>query len=134
MIRTEHLNHHHNLYAGQAIEWMVESSFIAMIDFYPDPEGILFKNCHKFEFNKSIWPGEIVTFESMVVRCGSSSVTVHVDIYSETEKVKKAEGVVTFVTTKPDTNIKVNHGLTLDETDDETELAYRKEADSFFRK
>lgn len=37
MIRMEYLNHRGNLYAGQAIEWMIENSFIVVNCEYGDP-------------------------------------------------------------------------------------------------
>ena len=54
----EHLNHHGNLYAGQGIEWMIETSFIVVCTEYGDPQGLLYKNTHKFDFYKSIDPGD----------------------------------------------------------------------------
>ena len=70
MIRMEHLNHHGNLYAGQATEWMIETSFIVVCTEYGDPQGLLYKNTHKFDFYKSIDPGDIITYEGVIVRAG----------------------------------------------------------------
>ena len=70
LIRMEHLNHHGNLYAGQAIEWMVETSFIVVNCEYGDPQGLLYKNTHKFDFYKSVNPGDIVYYEGLIVRTG----------------------------------------------------------------
>ena len=61
MIKMDDLNHHKNLYAGRGIEWMVEASFIAAAAETGDRHGLLFRNCHKFEFNKSVEPGEIMS-------------------------------------------------------------------------
>lgn len=134
MVRPEHLNHHHNLYAGQAIEWMVEASFMAAELADGVKDGILFKNCHKFEFNKSVYAGEIISYEAVIVRAGRSSLTVHVDMISEETGEIKAQGITTFVTTQPDSTVTRAHGIVLDETDDERELEYRREAEGLFRK
>ena len=83
MIKMDDLNHHKNLYAGRGIEWMVEASFIAAAAETGDRHGLLFKNCHKFEFNKSVEPGEIISYCSTLVRCGRTSITIHVDLISE---------------------------------------------------
>ena len=74
MIKMDDLNHHKNLYAGRGIEWMVEASFIAAAAETGDRHGLLFKNCHKFEFNKSVEPGEIISYCSTLVRCGRTEV------------------------------------------------------------
>lgn len=134
MVRPEHLNHHHNLYAGQAIEWMVEASFIAVERTDGNREGLLFKNCHKFDFMKSVVPGEIISYEAMVVRAGKTSLTIHVDMISEDTGELKAQGITTFVTVKQGTREKRVHGIILDETDDPKELEYRKEAEEIFRR
>lgn len=133
MIRPEHLNHHHNLYAGQAIEWMVEASFMAAELTDGVKDGILFRNCHKFEFNKPVLPGEIISYEAMIVRAGTSSITVHVDMISEDTGEIKAQGITTFVTTEPGTTSRRAHNIVLDRTEDVQELEYRKEAEELFR-
>ena len=118
MIRPEHLNHHSNLYAGQGIEWMVETSFIVVNCEYGDPQGLLYKNTHKFDFYHSVNPGDIVTYEGLIVRTGRTSLTIRVG----------------FVTVNPETNRPVAHGITLDEPADEEEKKWREEADGFFAK
>ena len=70
MIRMEHLNHHANLYAGRGIEWMVESAFMAACLTHGDKNGLLYKNMRRFDFSRSVEPGDIVRYESTVVRAG----------------------------------------------------------------
>jgi len=134
MIRMEHLNHHGNLYAGQAIEWMVETSFIVVNCEYGDPQGLLYKNTHKFDFYKSVNPGDIVYYEGLIVRTGRTSLTIRVGLYNEKTGELMAEGFTTFVSVDPETGAPVSHGLTLDEPSGEEEIRWRKEADGFFRK
>ncbi len=132
MIRMEHLNHHANLYAGRGIEWMVESAFMAACLTHGDKNGLLYKNMHRFDFSKSVEPGDIVRYESTVVRAGRTSLTVHVDLKNEQTGALYAEGYATFVTIDPETKAPKPHGIVLDETDDEEEVSWRKEAASFF--
>lgn len=40
MIRMELLNRRGNLHAGQAIEWMIEASFLVVNCEYGNPQGI----------------------------------------------------------------------------------------------
>jgi len=131
MIRPEDLNHHHNLYAGRAIEWMVESSFVAVTLTYGDGDGIRYKNTHKFDFKKSVLPGEIIGFYATVTRTGGSSLTIHVDMKDEKTGEVRAVGCTTFVTVN-DAGRPLRHGIKLDDTEDQEELKWRKEAESFF--
>jgi len=133
MVRYEDLNHHANLYAGRAIEWMVESSFVAITLAYGDGEGLRYKNTHKFDFMKSVYPGDIISFASTVVRFGRTSATIHVDLIDDASGEVRAEGYTTFVTVDKDGR-SMAHGMELDETDDPQELKWRKEANSFFNK
>lgn len=134
MVRMEHLNHHGNLYAGQAIEWMVETSFIVVNCEYGDPQGLLYKNTHKFDFYHSIDPGNIVYYEGLIVRTGRSSLTIRVGLYDEKTGLLNAEGFTTFVSVDPKTNRPVAHGIVLDEPADEEERKWRDEAEGFFKK
>lgn len=132
MVRMEDLNHHENLYAGRGIEWMMESSFIAACLEHGDKHGLLYKNTHQFNFMKSVEPGDIVSYESIVVRTGSTSLTMHVQLKNEMTGELHAEGYTTFVTIKTGTKTPLKHGITLDETTDEEELKWRETAAGFF--
>ena len=134
MIRMEHLNHHGNLYAGQGIEWMIETSFIVVNCEYGDPQGLLYKNTHKFDFYHSVDPGDIIYYEGLIVRTGRTSLSIRVGLYDEKTGSLKAEGLTTFVTVDPATNRPVAHGLVLDEAADEEEKKWREEANVFFSK
>ena len=134
MVRMENLNHHGNLYAGQGIEWMVETSFIVVNCEYGDPQGLLYKNTHKFDFYKSVLPGDIITYEGVLVRTGRTSLTIRVGLYTEKTGDLHAEGFTTFVTVNPETNRPVAHGIQLDEPADENEAKWREEANTFFAK
>ena len=133
MVRMEHLNHHGNLYAGQGIEWMIETSFIVVCTEYGDPQGLLYKNTHKFDFYKTVNPGDIITYEGLIVRAGRTSLTLRVGLYNEKTGALHAEGFTTFVSVD-ENNQSVPHGIVLDEPADEEEAKWRAEAESFFRK
>lgn len=134
MVRMEDLNHHQNLYAGRGTEWMIEASFIAACLAHGDKHGLLYKNTHKFNFMKSVEPGDIISYESVVVRTGKTSLTMHVHLMDEQTGEIHAEGYTTFVTVKSNTKDPVAHGIVLDDAADEQEQKWREEAESFFRK
>lgn len=131
MVRMEDLNHHQNLYAGRGTEWMIEASFIAACLAHGDKHGLLYKNTHKFNFMKSVEPGDIISYESTIVRTGRTSLTIHVYLKNEQTGEVHAEGYTTFVTVKPGTKEPLAHGIRLDETQDLAELKWRQEAEGF---
>ena len=131
MVRMEHLNHHENLYAGQATEWMIETSFIVVCTEYGDPQGLLYKNTHKFDFYSSVDPGEIISYEGVIVRAGRTSLTIRVGLYNEKTGQLHAEGFTTFVSVDENSHA-LPHGIVLDEPADAEEEKWRREADSFF--
>ena len=133
MVRMEQLNHHGNLYAGPGIEWMIETSFIVVCTEYGDPQGLLYKNTHKFDFYKSVNPGDIITYEGLIVRTGRTSLTLRVGLYNEKTGELHAEGFTTFVSVNEEGK-SVPHGIVLDEPADEEEAKWRAEADSYFRR
>lgn len=133
MVRMENLNHHGNLYAGQGIEWMIETSFIVVCTEYGDPQGLLYKNTHKFDFYRSVAPGDIITYEGLIVRTGRTSLTLRVGLYNEQTGALHAEGFTTFVTVD-ENNRPVPHGIELDAPADEEEQRWRDEAAGFFRR
>lgn len=134
MVRMEDLNHHQNLYAGRGSEWMIESSFIAACLEHGDKQGLLYKNTHKFNFMKSVEPGDIISYESVVVRTGKTSLTIHVSLKNEQTGEVHAEGYTTFVTVKAGTKEPLAHGIRLDDTTDLAELKWRQEAEGFLAK
>ncbi|MCI8648118.1 MAG: acyl-CoA thioesterase [Firmicutes bacterium] len=134
MVRMEDLNHHQNLYAGRGTEWMIEASFIAACLEHGDKHGLLYKNTHKFNFMKSVEPGDIISYESTIVRTGKTSLTIHVYLRNEQTGEVHAEGYTTFVTVKSGTKEPVAHGICLDETHDLAELKWRQEAEGFLTK
>ncbi|MDO4517579.1 MAG: hotdog domain-containing protein [Bacillota bacterium] len=134
MVRMEHLNHHGNLYAGQGIEWMIENSFIVVNCEYGNPQGLLYKNTHKFDFYHSVDPGDIIYYEGLIVRTGRTSLTIRVGLYDEKTGVLNAEGFTTFVTVDTESLRPIAHGITLDETDDKEEIRWREEAHTYFER
>lgn len=132
LVKMEDVNHHNGLYAGRGIEWFVEAGFVGAAMEYGDTHGIFYRNTHQFSFSKSVDPGEIISYESTLVRTGKTSLTFRVALRSEVTDEVKAEGYITFVTVKSNTHDKVEHGIVLDETEDVKELSWRRKADSFF--
>jgi len=134
MVRMEHLNHHHTLYAGQGTEWMVEAAFIATTLEHGNKSEVRYRNTHEFSFSKAVEPGDIVCYESTVVRTGKTSVTMHIALKNAHTNDLHAEGYVTFVIVGEYSETPLVHGIVLDETTDPQELKWREKAQSFFAK
>ena len=128
LIKSEDLNHHGTLYAGRSAEWLVEAAFIAAAAEHGRPQDILCVNVHGFVFKNPVEKGSIFTMASRVVKVGRTSITVYVRAYCEIDKNQKVDGFLTFVCVEPDTKERRPHGLALDETKCETELAVRERA------
>lgn len=121
LVKSEDLNHHGTLFAGRTAEWFVEAGFIAAASVLP-PKHIVCVKIHGLTFTKPIHAGEIVRFESRVVRTGRSSLTVYIQILVADMEVPILKGFITFVHVD-DEGRATPHGLELIlETDEDIRL------------
>ena len=128
LVKSEDLNHHGTLFAGRSAEWLVEAAFIAAAAEHGRPQDVLCINVHGFVFKTPVEKGSIFTIGARVARVGRTSITVYVRAYCEIDKKQNVDGFLTFVCVEPDTNDRKPHGLVLDETTCEAELAIRERA------
>ena len=128
LVKSEDLNHHGTLFAARTASWFVESAFAAAACEHGDPHEILCRNIHGMSFETPVQNGEVIVFSSRVVYTGKTSLMVHVDVTEELSGRKAVDGFLTFVTVDRKTGKKLEHGIVLDETSDEAELAEREEA------
>lgn len=128
LVKSEDLNHHGTLFAGRSAEWLVESGFICAAATHGNPEDVLCINIHGFVFKSPVKKGELLMMTSMVAKVGTTSVTVYIKAENEITGVSPTDGFITFVTVDSDSEQKIPHGITLDETDDPEELAIRARA------
>ncbi|MCI9598151.1 MAG: acyl-CoA thioesterase [Firmicutes bacterium] len=128
LIKSEDLNHHGTLFAGRTAEWLVEAAFIAAAATHGRPQDILCVNVHGFTFKKPVQKGEILTIHSRIVKAGNTSMMVHVKALCEIETGQNVEGFVTFVCVEPDTKKTRQHGIVLDEPENQEEAELRERA------
>lgn len=131
LVKSEDLNHHGTLFAGRTAEWFVEAAFIAAASSVGNPENIVCMNVHGLLFKTPVSKGDIITFKSRVVRLGTTSITIHTSIYSETREITPVNGFLTFIHVD-ENGKKIPHSLSLDDTADEEELSLREKANSLF--
>ena len=131
LVKSEDLNHHGTLFAGRTAEWFIEAAFIAAASSVGNPENIVCMNVHGLLFKTPVSKGDIITFKSKIVRLGTTSITVHTSIYSETTEITPVNGFLTFIHVN-DEGKKIPHSLVLDETTNVEELKLREQANKLF--
>jgi len=96
LVKGEDLNHHGTLFAGRCAEWFVESGFVAVAAFL-NTKNIVCLKIHGMEFLYPIHSGDVLAFDSRVVRAGKTSLSVYIKVY-EQKKVDDifSEGFITF--------------------------------------
>lgn len=127
LVKSEELNHHGTLFAGRTAEWFVESAFIAAASTIGNPNNVVCLNIHGLLFRNPVNMGEIVRFTSKVVHLGKTSIVVYTKMETEIAKTTPVDGFITFICVDDNGNKKL-HGLTMDETQDEEELALREQS------
>ena len=122
LVKSEDLNHHRTLYAGRGAEWLVEAGFIAASNLLP-PEFVLCLKIHGMTFSRPVKPGEVVRYDTQIVKTGKSSLTAYIRASSKGEQT--VDGFITFVYV--DENGKSRpHGITIEaETEEQIEWQRR---------
>lgn len=92
-------NHHNTLFGGTALAWMDEVSFIAATRFCRLP--LVTVSSDRIDFKHAIPAGSIVELVGRVVKVGTTSLKVEVNIYVESMyhdgREKAVSGVFSFV-------------------------------------
>ncbi|MEK1904991.1 MAG: acyl-CoA thioesterase [Pseudomonas sp.] len=92
-------NHHNTLFGGTALAWMDEVSFIAATRFCRLP--LVTVSSDRIDFNHAIPAGSIVELVGRVIKVGTTSLKVEVNVYVESMysdgREKAISGVFSFV-------------------------------------
>ena len=128
LVKSEDLNHHGTLFAARTASWFVESAFIAAACEHGNPSEILCRNIHGMSFSMPVNNGQVVKFTSRVAYAGKTSLMVHVEVTEELSGKIAVEGYLTFVTVSAETHKKFEHGIKLDEPEDDRERQIREVA------
>lgn len=92
-------NHYDTLFGGQAVEWMDEVAFITGTRYCR--QRLVTVSIDRIDFSKPIPAGTIVELVGTVVKVGTTSIQVNVEVYMEqmySESREKAiEGSFTMV-------------------------------------
>lgn len=128
LVKGEDLNHHGTLFAARAAAWLVEAAFAAAACTCQDASEIVCRNLHHMSFSRPVRKGSVVRIVSRIVYTGKSSLMAAVEFEDAMSGEKAVEGFVTFVTVEEETGQKKEHGIVLDEAQDEREKALRERA------
>ncbi len=96
LVKSEDLNHHRTLFAGRCAEWFVEAGFIAAASAL-SPDKIVCLKIHGLEFTHPVKPGDIVRFQSKIIRTGRTSLQVFVTLRLTRDPEPIVKGFLTFV-------------------------------------
>ena len=81
LVRPEHLNHHGYLFGGRLLEWLDEQAYIAAISHLKPEANLVTVAIDRVEFRFSVVQGSILTFKSIPVHVGRTSMTVFTQVY-----------------------------------------------------
>ncbi|WP_077369761.1 acyl-CoA thioesterase [Anaerosalibacter sp. Marseille-P3206] len=129
LVKSEDLNHHGTLFAGRMAEWFVESCFVCAAKETERPDNIVCVNVHGLTFTQPANRGDIINIETVMVKAGRSSFTVHGKITKNNSDYVLSDGFITFVFV--DENGKsMPHNIILDEPENEEEKIFRERANN----
>lgn len=93
-------NHYDTLFGGVALQWMDEAAFIAATRF--TRKKVVTVSSDKVNFKTPIPSGSLVELDAKVVRVGTTSLEVSVDVYREDmysdTRILALHGKFSFVT------------------------------------
>jgi acyl-CoA hydrolase len=100
LVLPEHLNHYGYLFGGYLLRWVDEYAYItANLDF-PGHRFVTI-GLENVVFRKAIRMGSVLRFEIDLARCGRTSVTYNVRVFSDSiesgEKTTVFDNRITFV-------------------------------------
>ena len=121
-VKGEDLNHHGTLYAGRTAEWFVESGFISAAA-QTKPENIVCLKIHGMTFSRPIKKGELVTFESRIVKTGKTKIVSLIE--ARVHDTVAVRGFISFVHVDLEGH-PLPHGLEFEPSTDEEKALYEE--------
>jgi len=114
LIKPKDLNHHGTLFAGQMAKWLVEAGLIAASRLIGKPGDIVCVRLDSMIFKKPVKNGNLVEIKSRIAFLGTSSITVHSQVFLKNDTVPLVSSMATFVTVDRH-NRPYGHGFKLSE-------------------
>ena len=114
IVKSEDLNHHGTLFAGQMAKWLIEAGLITASSLIGRPEDVLCVKVHGLTFKKPINNGDLLEIISRVAHLGNTSITIFSEVIRGQDNIQVVYNYITFVTVDRN-NKPYKHGLTLSE-------------------
>lgn len=107
LVRTEHLNHHGNLFGGQLLKWVDEYAWMAAARDFAGSVMVT-RAMEKCDFKHSVPNGSIMRFKVELQHTGTTSAMYSVDVYADmpgrVEEKLIFSNHVTFCSVDPEGN------------------------------
>ncbi len=129
-IKSQDLNHHGTLFAGQGAKWLVESGFIAAANM-TSPESIVCVNIHGMHFKIRVPLGTIIRFESKIILSGRTRLIAYVRAVNSRNEELIVDGFLTFVHVDPQGRPRP-HGIAIEAATEE-DIALQEKAKALSR-
>ena len=114
LIRPEDLNHHGTMFAGQIAKWLIEAGLIAASKLVGKPQDVVCVQVNTLTFKKPLNNGDLIDIRSRIAYLGSTSITVHSEVFRKQDAVSVVSNMATFVTVNKQ-NEPYDHGFKLSE-------------------
>lgn len=98
LVRSEDLNHHGTLFAGQMAKWLIEAGVIAACRLTGKPEDIVCAKLTDMNFRGSVQNGDTIEIKTKIALLGKSSITVNSRVYTSHSKEPQVSCMAVFVT------------------------------------
>ncbi|MGO1580283.1 MAG: acyl-CoA thioesterase [Peptoniphilaceae bacterium] len=125
LVKSEDLNHHETLFAGKALSDLCHNGFLCAAKSHGNPKEIVFYKIEGVRFIRAVEKGDIVTYKSKIVYLGKTSISCYVSMESLSKGETCLEGFLTYVCIDEFSRNKKEHGLVLDEIEDDFEKELR---------
>lgn len=125
IVVSEDLNQKQTLYAAKLAKWFVEANFICATMNIGAAHDVVCLKISDFILEKPGRLGDIIEFESQIVKLGKTSFLMYTTISNGLTNEKLGEGIIKFVTIDKQYH-SMPHQLSLSPTDQENIIELRK--------
>lgn len=113
MVKPEDLNPSGSLFGGRMMQWIDEEAAIFCMC-QLDTKSLVTAHIGSIDFKASAFNGDVVVFESAVIKFGSTSLTTRMTVRNKfTNEVICEIDKLVFVSVDPDSRKPVKHGKTV---------------------
>jgi acyl-CoA hydrolase len=98
LVMPDDLNHHGTLFAGKMAMWLVEAGLISASRLCGKPGDVVCVQLDTMRFRRPVNNGDLIEIKSRIAYLGSSSITVHNQVFRKSETEAIVSNLAVFVT------------------------------------